>query len=190
MNKPSEHINQIVWLSEDEKLKIDNAFNLVKYSKKDFWIQEGKICRKVAYVQSGTLRLFYIDELGNENTCYFIQSDNFVAAFTSFLTNTPTHENITFIEDSVLFEIAKENLEKLSDEVPKMHIFRRVVAENLYISMEKRIAMMQSKTAKERYEKMLEENPDILLNVPLQYTASFLGITPQHLSRLRKNSLK
>jgi hypothetical protein len=69
-------------------------------------------------------------------------------------------------------------------------VFRRVIAENLFITMEKRIAMLQSQSAIERYEKMLNENPDILLSVPLQYTASFLGMTPQHLSRLRKEWMK
>ena len=74
--------------------------------------------------------------------------------------------------------------------MPKLHIFRRIIAENLFIIMEKRIAMLQSQTAHERYEKMIKENPEILLSVPLQYTASFLGMTPQHLSRLRKEFQK
>jgi CRP-like cAMP-binding protein len=71
-----------------------------------------------------------------------------------------------------------------------MQVLRRVIAENLFITMERRIAMLQSQSAYERYENMLQENPDIILSVPLQYTASFLGITPQHLSRLRKELQK
>jgi hypothetical protein len=94
------------------------------------------------------------------------------------------------LEDSVLRVISKEDLEYLSALIPKMHIFRRIIAENLFITMEKRVAMLQSQSAYERYEKMLKDNPDIILSVPLQYTASFLGITPQHLSRLRKDLLK
>jgi hypothetical protein len=71
-----------------------------------------------------------------------------------------------------------------------METFRRIIAENLFILLEKRVSMLQSQTAHERYENMLRENPEIILSVPLQYTASFLGITPQHLSRLRKELLK
>ena len=93
-------------------------------------------------------------------------------------------------KDATLKVISKDNLEALSISVPKMHIFRRVIAENLFITMEKRIAALQSQSAAARYENMLRDNPDILLSVPLQYTASFLGITPQHLSRLRKELLK
>jgi long-subunit acyl-CoA synthetase (AMP-forming) len=84
----------------------------------------------------------------------------------------------------------KKDIEELSVLIPKMQIFRRIIAENLFIIMEKRIMMLQSQSAHERYEKMLKENPEILLSVPLQYTASFLGITPQHLSRLRKELQK
>ena len=144
----------------------------------------------MAFVVSGKLRNFYIDDAGNEVTCFFVTADSFVSAFTSFLTNTPTHENITALEDTVLRVISKKDIEELSVLIPKMQIFRRIIAENLFIIMEKRIMMLQSQSAHERYEKMLKENPEILLSVPLQYTASFLGITPQHLSRLRKELQK
>jgi hypothetical protein len=90
------------------------------------------------------------------------------------------------LEDTTLRVVSKADIEELSVMVPKMQIFRRVIAENLFITMEKRINMLQSQSAYERYEKMLRDNPEIILSVPLQYTASFLGITPQHLSRLRK----
>ena len=86
--------------------------------------------------------------------------------------------------------ISKQDLERLSEEVPLMHVWRRIVAENLFIVMEKRIAMLQSQSASERYERLLRENPEIVLSVPLQHTASFLGITPQHLSRLRRELLE
>jgi hypothetical protein len=71
-----------------------------------------------------------------------------------------------------------------------MYNLIRVIAEKLFITMEKRIAMLQSQSAFERYEKMLKDNPDIIPSVPLQYNASFLGITPRHLSRLRKELQK
>jgi CRP-like cAMP-binding protein len=106
------------------------------------------------------------------------------------LTNTPANENISALEDCVLRVISKKDLEELCERVPKMQLFRRVIAENLFITMEKRIFMLQSQSAHERYENMLKNNPDIILSVPLQYTASFLGITPQHLSRLRKEIVK
>lgn len=190
MSRVSESISQIISLRAEEKAQIERVFKPLTISKGDFWITEGKICNQVAFVQDGKLRVFHMDNLGNEITCYFVTSENFISSFTSFLTNTPTHENITAIEDTTLLVISKSELEKLSSKIPKLHIWRRVIAENLFIMMEKRVSLLQSQTAHERYQKMLKENPDIILSVPLQYTASFLGITPQHLSRLRKESLK
>lgn len=190
MTTLSENIDQIIRLTTAEKTIIENAFKPIKISKGDLWVKEGIVCDHVAFVQSGKLRVFYNDDSGSEVTCYFVTQDNFISSFTSFLTNTPTTENISAIEDTSLMTISKNELESLSDKIPKIHIWRRVIAENLFITMEKRIAMLQSQTANERYERMLKENPDIILSVPLQYTASFLGITPQHLSRLRKESLK
>jgi CRP-like cAMP-binding protein len=190
MTPLTEHISQIVNLTTAEKAIIEKAYGHMKIAKGELWMERGKICDQVGFVISGKLRNYYIDDAGNEVTCYFVTPNNFISSFTSFLTNTPTSENISALEDTALRVISKKNLDELSDLVPKIHILRRVIAENLFITMEKRIAMLQSQSAFERYEKMLKENPDIILSVPLQYTASFLGVTPQHFSRLRKELLK
>lgn len=190
MTALTENINQIVSLNSKENDIIEKAFFPKRILKGDYWVKQGKVCDEVAFVVSGKLRNFYLDDGGNEVTCFFVTANHFISSFTSFLTNTPTTENISALEDTLLRVVSKKDLEELSDLVPKMHIFRRVIAENLFITMEKRIASLQSQSAHERYEKMLRENRDIILSVPLQYTASFLGITPQHLSRLRKELVK
>lgn len=180
------HVNSMVPLSPAEQERIEQAFQVMNISKGEPWVRQGKVCKQVAFVVSGKLRNYYLDDAGNEVTCFFVTADQFVSSFTSFLTNTPANEYISALEDSVLRVISKEALEELSEAIPAMQVFRRIIAENLFITMEKRIAMLQSQTAFERYEHMLRNNPEIVLSVPLQYTASFLGITPQHLSRLRK----
>jgi CRP-like cAMP-binding protein len=190
MTTLTENINQIIGLTSAEIDIIEKSFDVLEIPKGADWIKLGKICNQVGFVVSGKLRNYYVDAEGNEITCYFVTSENFISSFTSFLTNTPTNENITALEDSILRVISKKDLEELSVLVPKIQIFRRIIAENLFITMEKRVAMLQSQSAYERYEKMLKDNPEIILSVPLQYTASFLGITPQHLSRLRKEMLK
>ena len=190
MTNLTENINQIISLTNEEKTIIEKSFKRLEISKGERWIKQGTVCDQVAFLVSGKLRNFYFDDAGNEITCYFVTPNNFVSAFSSFLTNAPTHENISTLEDTVLRLISKKELEELCILVPKMQIFRRVIVENLFITMEKRIMMLQSQSAHERYEKMIKENPEILLSVPLQYTASFLGITPQHLSRLRQEFQK
>jgi CRP-like cAMP-binding protein len=190
MTALTENINQIVSLTMEEKSVIEQAYSTIEIAKGGLWVQQNKICDQVGFVVSGKLRNYYIDGAGNEVTCYFVAPENFISSFTSFLTNTPANENISALEDSVLRVISKKDLEELCEQVPKVQIFRRVIAENLFITMEKRIFMLQSQSAHERYENMLKNNPNIILSVPLQYTASFLGITPQHLSRLRKEIQK
>ena len=183
-------IDQVVNLTKDEKLSIEKYFKVKTLAKGELWIKEGQYCNQIAFIKKGILRIFYNDEEGNETSCFFMPENNFISSYTSFLTLTPTKENIEVIEDVELLVINREDLEKLSKEVPKVEIWRRIIAENLFILMERRISMLQSKTAQERYENMIKENGDILLKVPLQYTASFLGVTPQHLSRLRKKSVE
>jgi CRP-like cAMP-binding protein len=182
----TENINQIINLTEEEKTQISVAFKPKQLLKGDFWVKEGKVCNHVGFLVSGKLRSFYFDDAGNEITCFFVTPENFISSFTSFLTETPNVENIVAIEDALILEVSKQDLEKLSEAVPKIQILRRIIAENLYIVMEKRIAMLQSNSANQRYERMIKENPEIMMSVPLQYVASFLGITPQHFSRLRK----
>lgn len=184
--KVSEYIHQITPLTLEEKTKVEAAFADATFQKGDFFAQEGKICRQLGFILSGRVRNFYHDENAVEKTCFFATADTFITAYTSFITLAPSFENIEAIEESHLRVISKPALEALSENIPKIHVFRRIMSENMYILMEKRIHSLQSATALERYEQMIKENPDVLLNVPLQYTASFLGITPQHLSRLRK----
>ena len=190
MEKLIESIEAIIHLNKEERNEIQQAFTPQTIPKGNFFIQEGQFCHHIAFTQSGRMRIFYLDEKGHEVTCYFIQKNEFMSSYTSFLTRTPTRENIEAIEDTQLWLLHREQLEHLSQKVPKIHIWRRVIAENLFIYMERRVSMLQSQSALERYEATLHNNPTLLLNVPLQYTASFLGITPQHLSRLRKNKPK
>lgn len=187
MNKPSDIIKQAASLDEKASAEIDSLFTIRKFNKGEYWITEGKYCNEVAFIAKGTLRVFYFDENANEVSCFFMPENNFISSFTSFLTKTPTKENIQAVNDAEIYSISREDLEAVSTKYSQLQIWRRVIAENLFILMERRIAMLQSATAQERYEEMIKNNGRLLLEVPLQYIASFLGITPQHLSRLRKH---
>jgi CRP-like cAMP-binding protein len=180
-------IHEIVPLDDEEALAIDQYFEPLLLKKGALWIKEGQYCNEVVFVSKGTMRVFYHDENGNEITCFFVSENNFVSSYASFLTQTPTKENIETIDEAELYVLGREEMEDLSARFPKIQIFRRIIAENLYLLMERRIAMLQSQTAQARYEQMIKEDGELMQKIPLQYIASFLGITPQHLSRLRKN---
>ena len=125
MTALTENINQIVCLTTQEKSTIEQAYSTIEIAKGDLWVQQGKICDQVGFVVSGKLRNFYIDESGNEVTCYFVAPENFISSFTSFLTNTPANENISALEDCVLRVISKKDLEELCESLPKMQLFSR-----------------------------------------------------------------
>ncbi|WP_119793486.1 MULTISPECIES: Crp/Fnr family transcriptional regulator [Flavobacterium] len=179
-------INELISLTDVESDKVLSSFEDYSLSKKEYWLQEGKRCQHIAFVKSGKMRMFYHDNEGNEVTCFFIGAGTFITSYGSFLTNHPAYENIIAIEDTELLIIEKTALEKLSESIPKIHILRRIIAEHFFLVLENRIRMMQSQNAEERYELFAKEHPELLTTIPLHHIASFLGITPQHLSRLRK----
>ncbi|MDC8101036.1 Crp/Fnr family transcriptional regulator [Chryseobacterium rhizosphaerae] len=187
MDKLITYIDQIISLSETEKDLIRATFNQKSLKAKELWMKEGAICHQIAFISSGRFRAYYTTGSGKEVTIYFGEEGSFISSYTSFLTQTPSLECVEAINASELLIINKKSLEDLCIIVPKIHILFRIIAENLFINLEKRTRNLLNQKAEERYEKMMKENPEIILNVPLQYTASFLGITPQHLSRLRKN---
>jgi CRP-like cAMP-binding protein len=183
-------IDAILPLTLEEKDHIRAAFKEKTLKKNTYWVKAGQYAEHIGFITRGKMRVFYETEDGNEITCFFSPENSFIASYTSLLTHTPTHENIMALEATTLFTIHRDELERLSAQIPKMQVLRRIIAENLFIVMEKRIMSLQSETAFERYESMLHNTPELLNTVPLQYLASFLGITPQHMSRLRKKQLK
>lgn len=183
-------INEIITLTDAESEEVLSAFEYFQLPKKQHWIKEGTHCQHIAFVKSGSMRMFYLDHNGNEVTCFFAGENSFITLYSSFLNNSLAHETITSIEDTELLIIEKKVLEKLSASIPKIEIFRRFMAEHFFMILENRIRMMQSEKAEARYEIFIKEHPELLSTIPLHHTASFLGITPQHLSRLRKNRSK
>jgi CRP-like cAMP-binding protein len=183
-------INKIISLTDVESEKVVSSFEDYSLSKKQYWLQKGKRCQHIAFVKSGKMRMFYHDSDGNEVTCFFAGAGTFITSYSSFLTNVPAFENIIAIDNTELLIIEKTALEKLSESIPKIHILRRIIAEHFFLVLENRIRMMQSQNAEERYEVFIKEHPELLKTIPLHQIASFLGITPQHLSRLRKNYSK
>lgn len=164
-----------------------SLFKFLALNKDDHFLEIGKRCNQVAFVKSGVLRIYYPNDKGEETTCYFSFPNEFVTSFSSFTTDTLSSDNIQAILPSELFVISKQDLAKLYEKIPSTQEFGRKAAENLAISMEKRISLFLNNSAEERYKYLLKNNPILIQTVPLQHLASFIGISPQHLSRLRKN---
>ncbi len=168
--------------------ELEEAFGLFREEvirKNGFISKEGLICDRLAFVGSGLMRSFF-NIKGKETTTYFLGPGDIAVAMSSFIDMKPAFENIQAIEDSRVLILSKENLEALYRKSWKWQQTGRVIIEQYYVVMEKRSIAMQTLSAKERYDELMKEHPGLLLKVPLHYVASYLGISPETLSRIRR----
>lgn len=168
---------------------IDSVQDLVvpkRMKKGEFFITAGQTCKQAAFIVSGLFRSFYYSSEEEEVTYCFTFEHSFLSAYSSFITQLPTDENIQALSDVELWLISKEQIEQLeSSSTNWLKLFKRI-AENEYINLEKRVFMLQRESAETRYQDLLTHHPEYLHAIPLSYLASYLGITPRHLSRIRK----
>ncbi len=155
------------------------------YAKSDFLLKQGRVCDHFYFLQHGALRGFYnIND--KEITHWFAFENTFVSSFHSFTTGQPSIENIQFLEGSILWAISRKQLTGLFDQFHEIERLVRIIYERYYVRLEERYVNAQFKTAAELYNNLLEQSPHILERVPLGYISSYLGITPETLSRIRK----
>jgi len=148
--------------------------------------EAGKRAKFLYFVISGYMRLFQYDENGNENTTHINCPPGFITSYTSYIRQTPSDLNVECITDCELLRISKPNLDRLQQESSKMKDFSIAIFEQSLAYNEGRSTDLATLTAEQRYQKLLREHPDILHHVPLQYIASFLGMKPESLSRIRR----
>lgn len=171
----------------DEDINVLESKVVRKTIKKgDYFIREGKTSKEIGFVFSGLFRSFYYSSSQEEVTYCFAFSNTFVSAYSSFLTQTKTLENIQALTDIELFTISRDEILKLEKSSTNWLRFFKFMAEQEYIKMEKRIFMLQKESAEKRYEDLLANQPEYLQLIPLNYLSSYLGITQRHLSRIRK----
>jgi CRP-like cAMP-binding protein len=154
--------------------------------KGDFFIQEGNICSKVAFVESGILRHYTVSDEGNDSTYCFAFPNSLLTAYSSFVTNQPSVENIQAITDVEILTIPKTALENALAGSKNWLIFGKLMAEQEFIKLESRVFSLLKEKAKQRYLNLFSQNPNYIQQIPLHYLASYLGITQRHLSRLRR----
>ncbi len=156
-------------------------------NKKDFLLQAGDYCKHSFYVEKGLLRYYSIDDKGKEHILQFAPEQWFVGDRESMYFNRPSNFFIQSLEDSDVVLIDENLITKLSNSNPSFAVFNNKLLHNHIRQLQHRINMLLSATAEERYLDFIEIYPDILLRVPQTFVASYLGITPESLSRVRKD---
>lgn len=170
--------------SLSDSRKIADSFSRKEFKKGDYFIKEGKISKQLGFIENGFVQ-YYILADGEEKSTYATHSNNFVASLVSFLKEVPARENIRAVTDAVIWVIEKQKLQSLQEKVTGFKDFYIGVLEwQICCIDESRLdAIMLG--AQEHYEKMLAKEPILVREIPLQYLASILGVTPRHLSRIR-----
>ena len=176
-------------LSEKDIARGLDYFSPRSYKKGDFIIEAGQTCNLIAFIRFGIVRNFYISRKDEEVTYCMTFPNNFITAYSSFISSEKTFENIHALTYTEVLVIKKNDLLKLSSTSANWLKFSNYFSEQSYILMEKRLLILQMESAEKRYNDLMSNHPEMIQYVPLKYIASYLGITQRHLSRLRKNIL-
>lgn len=172
-------------LREDEWESLQQAFTFQFLKKGESLIRQGEICRQVSFINRGLLRMYYLVD-GREISTGFMAESNYLSQYDSFLTRQPSAGNIDALEDCELINLSYDAMQTLYNEKPVFQIFGRKIAEFLFIMISSQTNKLLTLTPEERYRNVMETQPFIIQRVPQYMIASYIGITPEHLSRLRR----
>lgn len=180
------YINKWVKLEPEEEKKILASFEKQAVKKKIKLLEPGQICQYIYFIIQGGARTYYHDAKGDEHIYQIRLENNWISDLESYFSQQPSKFYLETLEESIVLRISPEVLENLYKEVPKMERYFRILFQKAYINSLARLNSTMWETAEERYNEMIKENCDILQRVPQTYIASYLGIAPESLSRIRK----
>lgn len=185
-----EYFNRILPLDEKEIAFVKEIFKERRVKKRQFILQEGEICKHNTYVFEGCFRMYLVDDNGKEHNLQFAIENWWVGDIGSFFTDQPSKLNVEAIENSIILQAKKEDQLKLFTDYPKFNQIFRVLAENAMVSLQRRVLLNISSTAEERYIDFLERHPKLFNRISNVQIASYLGVTPEFLSTIRKKFAK
>lgn len=189
MNELEQYIQTYFGISSEDLAKIGAMFKTEHLQKNDFYLKGGSYCKKLSFVSEGMLRI-YVPLENKEVTQWISTKGYFVTDLSSMMFNTPARFTIQTLTNTSLYTIYKSDYDTLGALVPKWHELEKLFIAKCFTILEDRIFSHLSMTAEERYNIFFENNKELFNQVPLQYIASMLGMTPETFSRIRKKFLQ
>ncbi|HWV70851.1 MAG TPA: Crp/Fnr family transcriptional regulator [Pseudosphingobacterium sp.] len=184
------YFDKLIPLTKEEKQLVSELFKPRLYRKRQYVLQEGDLCNQMNFVVRGCLRMYKIDEKGNTHIVQFASENWWTVDIGSFHGKKPSELNIDALEDTMVLQISYDNLITLYTKTPKFDRIFRVLMENSYVGLQKRMLQNISSTAEDRYQLFIDTYSHLLNRLPQTQIAAFLGITPEFLSRLRNKRVK
>ncbi|WKN45034.1 Crp/Fnr family transcriptional regulator [Tunicatimonas pelagia] len=181
-----QNIRRHVSLGPTEEQRLLTIVRTTRIRRRQFIDQPGYVCLYRNYVVKGAFRSFFVDTEGKEHIVQIAIEDWFVSDFYSYITQTPATLFVEALEDSVILQMQYEDIEQLCTEIHALSEYFRITTERAFAFSRKRALSNLSKTAEERYLELLERYPNIVHRVPQKTIASYLGMTPEFLSKIRK----
>ena len=173
-------------LTKEECESATEYFQLESFAKNDYFVTQGKVCRKLAFIAEGIMRYCMFRDDGSDVTCFFMCENDFVGDPDSFFQQKPADKNVQALTDCQLITISYDNMQKLLQNVPRGKEVNAAIAHYVTMRVLHQRTFLLNLDATVRYKEFMREYPHVLQRVPLSYVANFLGIAQQSLSRLRK----
>ncbi len=183
--KLKEFFNNIVQLEDDEWNISQNLFKERSFKKGEYLISEGKIENYINFIVEGTCRTFYIKNGIEYNYEIGLESD-WVSSYKSFTNNIPSDEYIQAVTNIKVYSIHRDNIQNLASSNPKLAFIERYIVNKIVVDKTERLRSFITDTPDERYLNLIEGKKHLIQKIPLNVLASYIGITPESLSRLRK----
>ncbi len=174
-------------LSKDDIALFSAAFQERKLQAADYLKHSGAKSTEIAFIHEGILRIFKTIETGNEVTKYFLRAGQFAAELEGYYSGLPTDDAIQAVTDATIYVIKKSSIEQLSQQIPPLYLFLKSITESALLNKLKDNDFLNYGNAETKYHEFVKRYPDLAFLVPQQMIASYLKITPQSLSRIRKS---
>ena len=177
-------------LSDDDKRLLTTHFKPKKLRKRQYFLQEGDVCKYIGFIIKGSARTFTVDEKGHEHTMKLSVEQWWLADFESFYLLTPSRFNIEALEALEVLQVTNAQITEFLQDIPAFSAMASIINQNYTIANQKRMQAAISYTAEERYEELINNYPHFLNRFPQNLIASYLGLSRETLSRIRKNAVK
>jgi len=173
--------------TKEECKSVSEYFQLEPFAKNEYFVSQGKVCRKLAFIAEGVMRYCMFRDDGTDVTCFFMCEKDFVGDVDSFYSQKPSDKNLQALTDCQLITISFDNMQKLLQNVPRGKEINAAIGHYVTMRMLHQRTFLLNLDAAVRYKEFMREYPHVLQRIPLSFVANFLGIAQQSLSRLRKN---